>query len=86
MRVCQLQHVPGEARELGIDLEADARGEKSEALDQALDNSLLLEWACNVYWHAAALRTPNVLDEEQQTAVVSAAVERGYGTKREVKA
>jgi L-fuculose-phosphate aldolase len=46
--------------------------------------SLLLEWACTVYWRARALGEPSELDEEQRAAVVAAAVERGYGTTREV--
>jgi L-fuculose-phosphate aldolase len=35
-----------------------------------------------VYWNAAAIGTPRTLDEEQQAAVVSAAVERSYGSMR----
>jgi L-fuculose-phosphate aldolase len=45
----------------------------------AVESALLLEWACGVYWHASALAPPRVLDEEQQHAVVSAVLERGYG-------
>jgi L-fuculose-phosphate aldolase len=45
----------------------------------AVDLSLLLEWACTVYWRAAAVGTPRVLDEEQREDVVRAVVERGYG-------
>ena len=48
----------------------------------AVDASLLLEWGCTVYWNAAAIGTPRTLDEEQQAAVVSAAVERSYGSMR----
>jgi L-fuculose-phosphate aldolase len=48
----------------------------------AVDASLLLEWACGVYWHAAAIGTPHTLDEDQQAAVVQAAVERSYGSLR----
>jgi L-fuculose-phosphate aldolase len=46
----------------------------------ALERSRLLEWACSVYWHAAAIGTPHALDDEQTTAAVAAAIERGYGT------
>jgi L-fuculose-phosphate aldolase len=49
-------------------------------LDFAVEQSLLLEWACSVYWHAASIGTPRTLDSEQRTAVVDAAVARGYGT------
>ena len=45
----------------------------------AVESALLLEWACGVYWHASALGSPRVLDPEEQTAVVSAVLERGYG-------
>lgn len=46
----------------------------------ALEQSLLLEWACEVYWRAAAIGSPRVLDDGQREAVVKAAVERRYGT------
>lgn len=45
----------------------------------AVENALLLEWACTVYRDAAALGSPRVLDQQQQLAVVEAAVRRGYG-------
>jgi L-fuculose-phosphate aldolase len=48
-------------------------------VDDAVERSLLLEWACGVYWHASALGTPRTLDEEQRQAVVTAALDRGYG-------
>ncbi|HEV3130215.1 MAG TPA: class II aldolase/adducin family protein [Solirubrobacteraceae bacterium] len=48
----------------------------------AVESALLLEWACSVYWHASALGPPRVLDPEQQHAVVSAVLERGYGQVR----
>jgi len=50
--------------------------------DSAVELSLLLEWACEVYWRAAALGTPRTLDEEQLNAVLSAVAERGYGSTR----
>ena len=48
----------------------------------AVESALLLEWACGVYWHARAIGQPRVLDPEQQHAVVSAVVQRGYGEVR----
>jgi L-fuculose-phosphate aldolase len=51
-------------------------------LDVAVELSLLLEWACTVYWRAAALGTPRALGEEERNAVVAAAAERRYGTMR----
>ncbi|MGP3983081.1 class II aldolase/adducin family protein [Streptomyces sp. KR80] len=51
-------------------------------LAKAVEHALLLEWACRVYWHAAALGTPRVLDRQQQLAVIEAAIARDYGTTR----
>jgi L-fuculose-phosphate aldolase len=52
------------------------------SLENAVELSLLLEWACTVYWRAATLGTPRTLDEGERQAVVEAALERGYGTTR----
>jgi L-fuculose-phosphate aldolase len=51
-------------------------------LDGALELSLLLEWACTVYWRAAAIGTPRVIGPEQRDAVIAAATERRYGALR----
>jgi L-fuculose-phosphate aldolase len=51
----------------------------------AIEHALLLEWACTVYWRAAAIGSPNALDDAQRQAVVAAAVERGYGSTRRVE-
>ena len=53
-----------------------------ETVEVAVELSLLLEWAAEVYLHAAAVGTPRVLDEEQRAAVIAAALERGYGETR----
>src|ERR687883_545806 len=47
-------------------------------LDGAVERSLLLEWACGVYWRAAALGEPRALDEGQRQAGVEGAVRRRY--------
>jgi L-fuculose-phosphate aldolase len=57
----------------------------ADDLDKALELALLLEWACSVYWHAAAIGEPRLLGSEQREAVVAAAVERGYGSTRKVE-
>jgi L-fuculose-phosphate aldolase len=49
----------------------------------AVDNMLLLEWACSVYWHAAALGKPRVLDRGQLEAVVQQFMSSGYGRTKE---
>lgn len=51
----------------------------------AVDHALLLEWACTVYWRAAAIGEPKTLDEAQRQAVVTAALERGYGSTRSAR-
>jgi L-fuculose-phosphate aldolase len=51
-------------------------------VDGAVELSLLLEWACTVYWRAAAIGDPRALDDEALGAVLSAVVEQGYGTTR----
>ncbi|HEX4008863.1 MAG TPA: class II aldolase/adducin family protein [Solirubrobacteraceae bacterium] len=48
-------------------------------VDAAVDGALLLEWACTVYWRAAALGRPRLLDEADLTAVADAIATRGYG-------
>ena len=54
-------------------------------LDKAVENALLLEWLCTVYRSANAVGAPRVLDEDQQAAVVTAAIARKYGTTHEVE-
>jgi L-fuculose-phosphate aldolase len=49
----------------------------------AVEDSLLLEWLCGVYWHAAALGAPRTLDSQQCQDVVQAVLQRGYGETRE---
>ena len=56
----------------------------AQDLDAALELSLLLEWACTVYWRAAAIGEPRVLGHEQREAVVAAAHSRNYGTTHRV--
>jgi L-fuculose-phosphate aldolase len=49
-------------------------------LDQAVDRAVLLEWACTLYWRAAAIGTPRTLDERQLDAVRAQIDRRGYGS------
>ncbi len=51
-------------------------------LGTALDNALLLEWACEVYWRAAAIGTPRTLDADDQQAVLDTVAARRYGTQQ----
>ena len=49
-------------------------------LDQAVDRTVLLEWACTLYWRAAAIGAPRTLDERQLDAVRAQIDRRGYGS------
>ena len=51
-------------------------------VDEALQLSLLLEWACDVYWCAAQVGEPRALGPAERQAVIDAALARGYGTTR----
>ena len=51
-------------------------------LDTAMEQARLLEWACELYWRAAAVGTPRVLGESEQQAFLEAVSRRGYGTTR----
>ena len=51
-------------------------------LKTALEWSLLLEWACELYWRAAAVGTPRTLEAEQQAAFHEAVDRLGYGAVR----
>ena len=48
----------------------------------AADLTLLLEWACTVYWRASMVGEPRSLDQGQRDAVIAAVMERGYGRTR----
>jgi len=54
-------------------------------LDKALELMDVLEWACDVHTRAVALGTPRVLTQQEQDAVVEAAIARSYGTTQEVR-
>ena len=52
---------------------------------KAADNALLLEWVADLFWRASAIGTPRALSDEQQMAVVQAAIASGYGTPRKAQ-
>ena len=56
----------------------------AQDVDGAVELTLLLEWACTVYWRAAAIGEPRVLGDEQREAVVAAVLSRDYGTTHRV--
>jgi L-fuculose-phosphate aldolase len=49
-------------------------------IDAAVRATELLEWAATVYWRAAQIGTPRVLDEQAGQAVIDVAIKRSYGT------
>jgi len=51
-------------------------------LADAVANTALLEWACDIYLRARAVAGPAELTPEQQADVVAAAVATAYGQKR----
>jgi L-fuculose-phosphate aldolase len=52
-------------------------------LGTAVAHALLLEWASDVYWRAAALGRPRTLDQGQAQDFIDATAARGYGTLKE---
>jgi len=51
-------------------------------LDVAVQQTELLEWACELYWRAAAVGLPRTLDPAQQLDFIEAVTRRGYGITR----
>src|SRR4051794_2727423 len=52
-------------------------------LDYAVDASLMVEWACTVYWRARALGEPAALSDEQLQDVAKQVMKLGYGQTKE---
>jgi L-fuculose-phosphate aldolase len=51
-------------------------------LDIAMAQSELLEWACQLYWRAAAVGAPRRLEAAEQLEFVETVSRRGYGIKQ----
>lgn len=54
-------------------------------LAEAVANTHLLAWVCEVYLKAAAIASPRSLSSDQQLQVVTAALASGYGSRREAE-
>jgi L-fuculose-phosphate aldolase len=54
-------------------------------MDQAVERLELLEWLAELYWRAASLGTPRVLTDKDFEAIITAAIERGYGSVKKVE-
>ena len=52
------------------------------SLDAAMEGTLLLEWACSLYWHAKQIGEPSVLDDEQLAEVAAQVQRLSYGAAR----
>jgi L-fuculose-phosphate aldolase len=51
-------------------------------LDVAVAQSELLEWACQLYWRAAAVGAPRALDADEQLEFIETVSRRGYGIRQ----
>lgn len=54
------------------------------SLESAIEATLLLEWACDVYLRARAVGNPRILDGPAQQAVVGQALALSYGNTRPI--
>jgi L-fuculose-phosphate aldolase len=52
-------------------------------VEAAVENALLLEWASELYWRAAAVGSPRTLDAGQAQDFIDAIAARGYGALQE---
>ncbi len=53
-------------------------------MDQAIHNLELLEWLAELYWRASSMGTPHVLTDKDFEAIITAAIEHGYGALKRV--
>ena len=51
---------------------------------EAVERLELLEWLAELYWRAASMGTPHVLTDKDFEAIITAAIERGYGSLKKV--
>jgi L-fuculose-phosphate aldolase len=54
-------------------------------MDEAVERLELLEWLAELYWRSSSMGTPQVLTDKDFEAIITAAIERGYGTLKKVK-
>jgi L-fuculose-phosphate aldolase len=52
-------------------------------LDYAVEATLLVEWACTVYWRARAIGEPVALTDQQLQDVAAQVMRLGYGQTKE---
>jgi L-fuculose-phosphate aldolase len=49
-------------------------------MSEAIERLELLEWLAELYWRASSMGTPHVLTDKDFEAIITAAMERGYGS------
>ncbi len=52
---------------------------------EAVERLELLEWLAELYWRASSMGTPHVLTDKDFEAIITAAIEKGYGSLKKVK-
>jgi L-fuculose-phosphate aldolase len=53
-------------------------------MDQAIHRLELLEWLAELYWRASSMGTPRVVTDKDFEAIITAAIEHGYGALKKV--
>src|SRR5579863_1340696 len=53
-------------------------------MSEAIERLELLEWLAELYWRASSMGTPRVLTDKDFEAIITAAIERGYGAVKKV--
>ncbi len=53
-------------------------------MDQAIHRLELLEWLAELYWRASSMGTPHVLTDKDFEAIITSAIEHGYGALKRV--
>jgi L-fuculose-phosphate aldolase len=53
-------------------------------MEQAIHRLELLEWLAELYWRASSMGTPHILTDKDFEAIITAAIERGYGAMKKV--
>jgi L-fuculose-phosphate aldolase len=49
-------------------------------MSEAIERLELLEWLAELYWRASSMGTPHILTDKDFEAIITAAMERGYGS------
>jgi L-fuculose-phosphate aldolase len=53
-------------------------------MDEAIHRLELLEWLAELYWRASSMGTPHVLTDKDFEDIITAAIQRGYGSMKKV--